>query len=150
MSPDDLRALLERLDPGRQPGRIMLVARLGHGHVAERLPRLMEAARDSGHEVLWLCDPLHGNNRTANGTKLRLLPEVIAETRAFVRAAQALGIHPGGLHLEVTPRAVHECADRLAQARSDRPFESLCDPRLNPEQAARIVAAFTWAVGRGR
>lgn len=143
---EELVNLLERLDPDGAPGRIMLVSRLGAAHIEDRLAPLMAAVKDSGRSVLWLCDPMHGNNRSANGTKLRLMPEIIAETRAFVRTTRSLGIHPGGLHLEVTPRPVLECVERIEDATADRPFESLCDPRLNPEQALRVVAAYADAM----
>lgn len=143
---EQIKTLLERLDPHRSPGRIMLVSRIGCGLVEQRLPALMAAVRQSGHEVLWLCDPMHGNNRSANGTKVRLVPEIIAEVEAFVRIALSERVHPGGLHLEVTPRSVLECVERLDEAAGDRPYESLCDPRLNAAQAGRVVAAYAAAL----
>ncbi|NJC06600.1 3-deoxy-D-arabino-heptulosonate 7-phosphate (DAHP) synthase class II/chorismate mutase [Sphingomonas kaistensis] len=143
---EQLTALLDRLDPDATPGRITLVSRLGAGQVEQRLPSLMAAVRASGRPVLWVCDPMHGNNRSANGTKLRLVPEIIAETEAFVRIAHRSGVVAGGLHLEVTPQPVLECVERLDEATADRPFESLCDPRLNAEQALRVVAAYAAAV----
>jgi 3-deoxy-7-phosphoheptulonate synthase len=147
MTPDHLCALLDRLDPQRTPGRIMLVSRVGQDLVEERLPLLMAAVQRAGRDVLWLCDPMHGNNRTANGTKVRLVPEVVAEAEGFARASRAMGVHAGGLHLEVTPRAVLECVERIEEATADRPFESLCDPRLNAEQAARVIGAYAAALG---
>lgn len=149
LTPDELRRLLDRLDPEREPGRIMLISRLGHELVSNRLPPLMEAASNSGHAALWLCDPMHGNTLAVDGTKTRLVPHVIAEIRAFVRVARSLGVHPGGLHLEVTPEPVLECVDRLEQATPLRPFTSLCDPRLNAEQARQVVAAFASALEEG-
>lgn len=146
MTPEELLTLLDKLDAQLTPGRIMLVARIGCGLVEERLPALMAAVRDAGRDVLWLCDPMHGNNRSANATKVRLLPEIIAEVESFVRVAKAEGVHPGGLHLEVTPSPVLECVERIDDATADRPYESLCDPRLNAEQAARVVASYAAAL----
>ncbi|UUR08359.1 3-deoxy-7-phosphoheptulonate synthase [Sphingomonas glaciei] len=146
LGPEQLVALLDRLDPNGTPGRIMLVSRLGAAHVEDRLAPLMAAVKDSGRSVLWLCDPMHGNNLTANGTKVRLMTDIVAEVGAFVRTARSLGVHPGGLHLEVTPRPVLECVERIEDATADRPFESLCDPRLNAEQAVRVILAYAAAM----
>ncbi|GAA3995537.1 3-deoxy-7-phosphoheptulonate synthase [Sphingomonas humi] len=147
MTPEQLLALLDRLDPQRVPGRIMLVARLGRDLIEQRLPLLIAAVAQAGCPVLWLCDPMHGNNHAANGTKVRLVPDIIAEAEAFARITRRMGIHAGGLHLEVTPRPVLECVDRIEEATTDRPFDSLCDPRLNAGQAARVVAAYASALG---
>lgn len=146
MTPEELLSLLDKLDAQRTPGRIMLVSRIGCDLVEERLPILMAAVREAGHEVLWLCDPMHGNNRSANGTKVRLLPEIIAEVEGFVQVAKSEGVHPGGLHLEVTPSPVLECVERIEEAAASRPYQSLCDPRLNAEQAKRVVAAYAAAL----
>ena len=112
MTAAHIRVLLEKLDARRTPGRIMLVSRIGCRLVEERLPELMAAVREAGHEVLWLCDPMHGNNRGANGTKVRLLPEIIAEVEAFVRVARVAGVHPGG----VAPRGDAEPRPRMCRA----------------------------------
>jgi len=145
IDPDQLIVLLDRIDPTRSPGRIMLVARLGHQRVADRLGGLMEAVRRSGHPALWLCDPMHGNNQVIDGVKTRLVPDLVSEVEQFVAIARSVGIHPGGLHLEVTPRPVLECVDDVAQADPLRSFESRCDPRLNADQAMRLVDRFAAA-----
>lgn len=142
----ELLTLLDRIDPARTPGRIMLVARLGHHEVADRLAPLMAAVRGAGHPALWLCDPMHGNNRTINGAKTRLVGEIVSEVRQFAAIARSLGVHPGGLHLEVTPAPVLECVDDLAQASAPRRYDSRCDPRLNAEQAMRVVQTFADAL----
>ena len=147
IDPDQLLVLLDRINPMRTRGRIMLVARLGHQQIADRLGGLMEAVRSSGHPALWLCDPMHGNNLVVDGVKTRLLPDLIAELEQFVAIARSIGVHPGGLHLEVTPRPVLECVDAIADAHPLRNFESRCDPRLNSEQAMRVVSHFAAAMG---
>ncbi len=150
MEPAHLLALLDRLNPERSPGKIMLVARLGHERISAHLGPLMEKVRSVGHPALWLCDPMHGNNRTIDGLKTRLVAEIVSEVRQFAIIAQSLRIHPGGLHLEVTPAAVLECVDDLAQAHTPRRYESRCDPRLNAEQAMRVVQAFAEATECGQ
>ncbi len=150
IEPDQLLALLDRIDPERTPGRVMLVTRLGHEKIASRLGPLMAAVRGAGHPVLWLCDPMHGNNRTIVGLKTRLVPDIVSEVRQFAAIARSLGVPPGGLHLEVTPATVMECVDDLSQAYAPRRFESRCDPRLNADQAMHVVRSFADAIERVR
>ena len=143
---DGLLELLERINPQRTPGRVMLVTRLGHEMIADRLGPLMEAVRGAEHPVLWLCDPMHGNNRTIDGVKTRFVTEIASEVRQFAAIARSVGVHPGGLHLEVTPAQVLECVDDLAQAYSPRRYDSRCDPRLNTVQAMHVVQSFAGVI----
>lgn len=150
MDPAQLLALLDRIDPQRTPGRIMLIARLGHTRISAKLGTLMEAVRCAGHPALWLCDPMHGNNRTVDGVKTRLVSEIVSEVRQFATIARATGIHAGGLHLEVTPAPVLECVDDLVQASFPRRYDSRCDPRLNADQAMHVVQSFADAIEYNR
>ncbi|MFJ8581126.1 3-deoxy-7-phosphoheptulonate synthase [Micromonospora sp. NPDC093277] len=141
----ELVALCDRLDPRRQPGRLTLIARLGADAVADRLPPLARAVRLAGHPVIWLCDPMHGNTvRAADGRKTRLVRTVLREVAVFQEVLTSLGVAPGGLHLETTPAAVDECV--TDQSQLDRVglagYTTLCDPRLNPEQAETVVSAW--------
>ncbi|MFE2756906.1 3-deoxy-7-phosphoheptulonate synthase [Actinosynnema sp. NPDC059335] len=142
---DELLALAERLDPRREPGRLVLIARMGAGLVTERLPRLVAAVRTAGHPVVWLCDPMHGNTtRTDEGLKTRYLTTVVAEIELFQRVLRAEGGVAGGLHLETTPDDVTECVvDESEDRHVGDKYTSYCDPRLNPEQAITAVAAWT-------
>ena len=138
--PDELRALCERLDPEREPGRLTLIARLGADRVAELLPPLVEVVRAAGHPVIWLCDPMHGNTITdAEGRKTRLVGTVVREVVGFRAAVHTAGGVAGGLHLETTPDEVAECGWDDFPTGS---YTSLCDPRLNPGQALAVVAAW--------
>jgi 3-deoxy-7-phosphoheptulonate synthase len=142
---EDIRTLADRLDPDRQPGRLVLVARMGNGFVSSRLPPLVEAVRAAGHPVVWLCDPMHGNTITGpDGHKTRLLDAMTGEIQDFNEVmAKADGVN-GGLHLESTPDDVTECAADASELGSvgDR-NTTLCDPRLNPGQTVELVSA--WA-----
>lgn len=150
MEPAQLVALLDWIDPQRTSGRIMLIARLGHDRISAHLGKLMEAVRGAGHPALWLCDPMHGNTRTVDGVKTRLVADIVSEVRQFATIARATGIHAGGLHLEVTPTPVLECVDDIAQASSPRRYDSRCDPRLNANQAMQVVQSFADAIECGR
>ncbi|MFF0056410.1 3-deoxy-7-phosphoheptulonate synthase [Streptomyces microflavus] len=144
MAPDELVALCARLDPGREPGRLTLIARMGAGAVAGALPPLVTAVREAGHPVIWLTDPMHGNTvTTATGVKTRFVETVVEEVRQFQLAVRQAGGVAGGLHLEATPDHVTECvADASLAGRITGKYTSLCDPRLNAAQAMTVVAAW--------
>ena len=137
LEPDMLLRLLAILDPAREPGRITLIARMGHERDRpKRCRRCSAPSRREGHPVLWACDPMHGNTvRAAAGSKTRPLSNILAETRAFFAIAAAEGVTCGGLHFEMTGRDVAECtggAERLTEADMADRYHSHCDPRLNP------------------
>jgi 3-deoxy-7-phosphoheptulonate synthase len=143
-TPDRLRRLCALLDPDRSPGRLTLVSRMGRDRVRTLLAPLVAAVRDAGHPVVWLCDPMHGNTvRTPDGTKTRMLADVVAEVRAFGEVLAAAGLHAGGLHLETAATTVTECvgADVPGPGALAARYESPCDPRLNPAQARAVIAA---------
>ncbi|MFI6168330.1 3-deoxy-7-phosphoheptulonate synthase [Nocardia sp. NPDC051052] len=142
MDSDELLALCERLDPEREPGRLTLVARMGADLVAERLPDLVTTLRAAGHPVIWLCDPMHGNTVTVPGHgKIRYLDAIVRETQLFQQAVRGAGGIAGGLHLETTPEGVAECVENeLSLDCAGGKYTSLCDPRLNPDQAVAVVS----------
>ena len=142
-TPQEIVALCERLDPEREAGRLMLIARMGAGLVEETLPPLIEAARSQDHRVLWVCDPMHGNTfSTAAGLKTRRLADILSEIRGFFSVHHSLGSVPGGVHLELTQEDVTECLggaeEILDQNLNDR-YEALCDPRLNARQSLDLA-----------
>ncbi|MDX3455875.1 3-deoxy-7-phosphoheptulonate synthase [Streptomyces sp. ME02-8801-2C] len=142
--PDALLRLCELLDPDREPGRLTLIARMGAAGAASKLPRLVTTVRAAGHPAAWLCDPMHGNTLTApSGHKTRIVPVLIEEVVGFQAAVSGAGGVAAGLHLETTPDPVTECAwgpdgvDAVAEH-----YTSLCDPRLNPQQAFTVAGAW--------
>ncbi|HEX8655296.1 MAG TPA: 3-deoxy-7-phosphoheptulonate synthase [Allosphingosinicella sp.] len=152
LDPDTLLRLLDALDPEREPGRITLIARMGHGEVARRLPPLLRAVRREGRPVLWSCDPMHGNTvETRSGLKTRPLDHVFAELSAFFAAAAAEGALPGGIHVEMTGRDVAECTGGgVAEADLGARYDSHCDPRLNASQAMALAARAGRLLADGR
>ncbi|MFJ9590027.1 3-deoxy-7-phosphoheptulonate synthase [Streptomyces acidicola] len=144
MTAKELLALCERLDPAREPGRLTLIARMGAQLVTHRLPPLVTAVREAGHPVIWLCDPMHANTvTTPDGRKTRYLDWVVREVRGFRAAVLSARGIAGGLHLETTPDDVTECAPSpSATERVGDHYTSLCDPRLRPDQAVSVVAAW--------
>ncbi|RME18054.1 MAG: 3-deoxy-7-phosphoheptulonate synthase class II, partial [Alphaproteobacteria bacterium] len=107
---DDLKRLMERLNPENEPGRLTLIARFGAGHVEEHLPRLIEAVQEEGAEVVWSCDPMHGNTiKSASGFKTRPFDSVLKEVQEFFAVHREMGTIPGGVHFEMTGQDVTEC-----------------------------------------
>jgi 3-deoxy-7-phosphoheptulonate synthase len=144
-SVDDVLRVCALLDPQRRPGRLTLISRMGHKNIADRLPPLARAVADAGHPAGWVCDPMHGNTvRSADGVKTRHLDAIVAEATTFVEVLRADGVHPAGLHLELAADDVTECVGGASvpdESRLGRAYRSLCDPRLNNEQAEVVVDA---------
>lgn len=141
--PEDLIALMDKLDPTNKPGRLMLITRMGADQIRNVLPALIDTVENSEHKVVWVCDPMHGNTReTASGHKTRLFDDVINEVKGFFEVHRAKGTHPGGIHIELTGDDVTECLGGIAGvAEADLPFryETACDPRLNRVQSLELA-----------
>jgi 3-deoxy-7-phosphoheptulonate synthase len=143
MDADWLRGLCEALNPQREPGRLVLIHRLGAAQVEARLPGMIETVRDSGVPVLWVCDPMHGNTETAsNGLKTRRFENIVAELEAAFSIHRSVGSYLGGVHFELTGEDVTECtggARGLGDGDLPRDYRSQVDPRLNAEQALELA-----------
>jgi len=142
-SVDDVKALIEKLDPEREPGRLTFISRMGASKIREELPKLIEAVRDLGAQPLWITDPMHGNGiTTKNGYKSRRFDDVMDEVRGFFEVHKALGTIPGGIHVELTGDDVAEClggSEMIDEATLEERYESLCDPRLNHSQSLELA-----------
>jgi 3-deoxy-7-phosphoheptulonate synthase len=154
LRPEALLALLDTLNPAREPGRITLVARLGLAEVERGLPPLLRAVAAEGHPALWACDPMHGNTvRAANGYKTRPMDRILGELGAFFAACRAEGARGGGVHVEMTGRDVTECTGG-AGAVSERDlaarYHTYCDPRLNRGQALELAEHVAEELARDR
>ena len=156
MQPDDLLKLAETLNPSNEPGRLTLIGRFGADKVGDRLPVLMKATRDAGLRVVWSIDPMHGNTlKAGNGYKTRPFDRILGEVRTFIEVAEAEGVHPGGVHLEMTGQDVTEClggAQALTEDDLSSRYHTHCDPRLNADQALELafLVAERLKAGRGR
>lgn len=138
----ELVRLTEILNPENRPGRLTLISRMGAQKVAEKLPPLLRAVKRAGREVVWICDPMHGNTHTAGGYKTRSFDAILGELRGFFDAHQTEGTWAGGVHVEMTGSEVTECvggAHRLTEADLSANYATFCDPRLNAEQALELA-----------
>ena len=142
-SADDLRALVEKLDPNREPGRLTFITRMGAGTIRDALPPLLEAIKSTDATPLWISDPMHGNGMTTpNGFKTRRFDDVVDEVKGFFESHRASGTFPGGVHVELTGDDVTEClggSEDIDEATLATRYESLCDPRLNHKQSLELA-----------
>ncbi len=142
-STDFVLELCDKLNPARIPGRLTLITRMGAEHIEDGLRPLLRAVRETGHPVVWACDPMHANTFTSvSGRKTRDFDHIVAEISGFVRAHTAEGTWPGGIHVELTGDDVTECmggADKILDSQLDDRYQTVCDPRLNARQSLDLA-----------
>ena len=142
-TPEETIRLCETLNPDQIPGRLTLITRMGASLIDEQLPNLVQTVHDSGHPVVWACDPMHGNTYTAeSGLKTRNFSDVVEETRKFFNIHRSIGSWAGGIHVELTGDNVTECvggAENLSDTDLALRYETMCDPRLNASQSLELA-----------
>ncbi len=153
LAEDDLLRLMDVLDPHNEPGRLTLIGRMGVDKAEAHLTRLARATAKAGRVAIWSCDPMHGNTRkTASGFKTRHFEDVVREVEIFLGVCAEQGIPPGGVHLELTGEHVVECigghADITEEQLASGGYETLCDPRLNVDQALELAFRLAQALER--
>lgn len=140
---DELIKLLDILNPNNDEGRITLISRMGHTQVDDHLPALLRRVKAEGRNVLWSCDPMHGNTiKSDNGYKTRPFEFLLKEIQDFFAAHRAEGTVPGGIHLEMTGQNVTECTGglyNLSEAELENRYHTHCDPRLNADQSIEMA-----------
>jgi 3-deoxy-7-phosphoheptulonate synthase len=142
-TPEETVGLCERLNPRRQPGRLVLFSRMGADRVTETLPPILRAVTMAGHPVVWACDPMHGNTFAhESGYKTRRFEDVMRELRGFFAACEIAGAWPGGVHVELTGENVTEClggTEEVLDEHLEQRYETMCDPRLNARQSLDLA-----------
>jgi len=140
---DGLKTLVSTLNPANEAGRLTLINRFGAGKVGDHMPKLIRAVEEEGFNVVWTCDPMHGNTiKAASGYKTRPFDSVLREVREFFEIHNAEGTNPGGVHFEMTGKDVTECTGGVRAVTdedlSDR-YHTACDPRLNASQSLELA-----------
>ncbi|MGE3991583.1 class II 3-deoxy-7-phosphoheptulonate synthase [Pseudorhodoplanes sp.] len=139
LKPDELVRLIDILNPDNEPGRLTLIGRFGNEKVGEHLPALIRAVKREGRNVVWSCDPMHGNTiSSVSGYKTRPFDRILDEVKEFFAVHAAEGTYAGGVHLEMTGQNVTECtggARAISDAELNDRYHTFCDPRLNAEQS---------------
>ncbi|MDB6453147.1 class II 3-deoxy-7-phosphoheptulonate synthase [Falsirhodobacter sp. 20TX0035] len=140
---EDLKILMAKLNPENEAGRLTLIARFGAGRVGDHLPRLIKAVQEEGANVVWSCDPMHGNTiKSPSGYKTRPFDDVLSEVRDFFGVHRAEGTIPGGVHFEMTGQDVTECTGGLRAVTDENlqdRYHTACDPRLNASQSLELA-----------
>lgn len=140
---DDIKRIIDRLNPENEPGRLSLITRFGSAKVQEFLPGLAREIRREGKTVTWICDPMHGNTyQSEYGQKTRKFDDILTEIRSFFAIHGAEGTMPGGVHLELTGENVTECiggSRQLLDRHLQQNYQTSCDPRLNAEQSVELA-----------
>ena len=154
-SPEQAVELAERLNPDRVPGRLTFITRMGAATIRDTLPAIIETVTASGHPVVWVCDPMHGNTReAASGHKTRSYSDVADEVLGFFQVHKKLGTVPGGIHVELTGDDVTECVGGTEGVTEDQlgdRYETACDPRLNRVQSLELAFDVAdWLLDRPR
>lgn len=143
MTDDELIRLIDALNPNNEAGRLTLITRMGANKLGEHLPRLLRKVKQEGRNVVWICDPMHGNTiKTDNGFKTRPFDSILAEVTAFFDSHNAEGTFAGGVHFEMTGKDVTECTgggQNITNADLSSRYHTHCDPRLNAAQSLELA-----------
>ena len=147
MAPKELVKLCNKLNPKNEKGRITLISRMGAKKINECLPKLIESIQNNKINVLWLCDPMHGNTYKLNsGYKTRDFAIIVEEVESFFNIHNKYGTIPGGIHIEFTGEHVTEClggTDNIIDNDLENQYDTACDPRLNVNQSLELAYRIT-------
>ena len=142
MTPELAVEYVERPDPNNKPGRLTLVSRLGKHKVRDLLPPIIEKVQATGHQVIWQCDPMHGNtHESSTGYKTRHFDRIVDEVRASSRCTGRWAPtrrHPRRDHWENVTECLGGAQDIGDHDLGGR-YETACDPRLNTQQSLELA-----------
>jgi len=141
-NPDDLLRLIDILNPANEPGRLTVITRMGADQVDNKLAPLLRAVKREGRNVVWVCDPMHGNTVVMGDYKTRSFDRILSEVKGFFAVHRAEGTNAGGVHFEMTGQDVTECVggtQAITEARLGDRYHTHCDPRLNATQALELA-----------
>jgi 3-deoxy-7-phosphoheptulonate synthase len=143
MKEDELITLIDKLNPENEPGRLTLISRMGKDKVNELLPPLVRKVKAEGKNVIWSCDPMHGNTqKSPGGLKTRPFNDILSEVKSFFQIHEAEGSYAGGVHFEMTGQDVTECiggSQAITEVDLDKRYHTHCDPRLNASQSLELA-----------
>jgi len=143
IKPEELLRLIDTLNPDNDPGKLTLISRMGSDKIGDILPKLLDIVKSEGCEVIWSCDPMHGNTvKSPNGYKTRPFNKILSEVRSFFDIHKTAGTYAGGIHIEMTGQDVTECvggAQAISEVNLKDRYHTHCDPRLNASQSLELA-----------
>ncbi|CAE6509358.1 unnamed protein product [Rhizoctonia solani] len=151
MQNDELVRLLDIVNPDREDGKVTLITRYGASKIEQFLPGHISSVQASGHPVIWICDPMHGNTLTSStGHKTRHFSTIISEITSCIQihSSHSPPSRLGGVSLEFTGElneegySVTECLGgsmELKESELSLRYQTFCDPRLNFEQSLDVA-----------
>eukprot|EP00002_Diphylleia_rotans_P011506 TRINITY_DN2272_c0_g3_i3.p1 TRINITY_DN2272_c0_g3~~TRINITY_DN2272_c0_g3_i3.p1 ORF type:complete len:494 (-),score=110.56 TRINITY_DN2272_c0_g3_i3:812-2293(-) len=139
----ELVQLLKTINPNNEEGRVTLISRMGASKVMQHLPSIISAVRQEKLNVVWSCDPMHGNTTvTESGFKTRHFDDIVTEIHLTFDAHESVGSSLNGVHLELTGDHVTECVggpQELNESHLSENYTTHCDPRLNYAQSLEVA-----------
>ncbi len=143
MKEDELIKLIDALNPENEEGRLNLIVRMGADEVEKYFPALLRKVKSEGKNIVWSCDPMHGNiEKSSTGFKTRDFENILREVKQFFKIHESEGTVAGGIHLEMTGEDVTECTGSQSSAITAEDlgnrYHTQCDPRLNANQALEL------------
>lgn len=141
-TPDELKRLVEVLNPAGEKGRLTIITRMGSEKIESKLAPLLREINSLGIPVTWSCDPMHGNIIKSGERKTRDFTEIMKELRLAAEIHTSEGTTLGGVHFELTGDNVTECIGGAAELTGDDlniNYQSYCDPRLNYSQSLEMA-----------
>jgi len=143
MDPEDLIKLCNTLNPNNEAGRLNIIVRMGANKVGDGMPNLIRAVEKEGMNVVWSCDPMHGNTiKSSNNYKTRPVDAILTEMKQFFQVHKSEGTYGGGVHLEMTGKNVTECIGgsfMVTEEDLSSRYHTHCDPRLNADQSLELA-----------
>ena len=140
---DELIKIIEIVNPDNVAGRITLICRMGADKISSILPNIIKKIKETKYNLVWACDPMHGNTiKASSGYKTRPLVNIISEIQQFFMIHRDEGTYPGGIHLEMTGQDVTECIGgikEITESDLQSRYHTYCDPRLNASQSLELA-----------
>ena len=112
--PEELIKIIDILNPMNEAGKITLITRFGFKDVEKFLSKLIKKINFEGKNVIWSCDPMHGNTiKSKSDKKTRKFENILSEVKSNIEIHKNEGSRIGGIHLEMTGQNVTECIGEL-------------------------------------
>ncbi len=141
---DTIKGLTAKLNPLDEPGKLIFMIRFALEQ-AEETETVLRAIKRFAPKSLLQYD-IHGSTVTnTRGQKIRAVQRIIGGIEQLAQLTEQHQLNLNGVHLETTTDDDRlECVETI----DDQPRDpGNVDPRLNPEQTARVLAAVAHYIG---